>query len=131
MIDPFSAHRRWADDDLPPDSLAVAALEAPRCKCPSPILDGDECGYCGREIRAEGSLAREFRTAAYMRRLSLAAGAGLPRSTGFRGLADEVGPNPELPELDVALAARVAALTPATDDPLLGRLEPLPVAVAA
>jgi hypothetical protein len=74
---------RWADDDIAPDSLAVAALAAPRCRCEHPILDGDQCGYCGREIRAEGSLSRDFRTAAYMRRLSWAAGAGLPRSTGF------------------------------------------------
>jgi hypothetical protein len=88
---------RWADDDIAPDSLAVAALAAPRCRCEHPILDGDQCGYCGREIRAEGSLSRDFRTAAYMRRLSWAAGAGLPRSTGFRGLHEEVGTKPAAP----------------------------------
>jgi hypothetical protein len=113
------------------DTLAGEALRAPRCKCPSPIVDGDECAYCGREIRAEGALSKEFRTAVYMRRLSWAAGAGLPRSTGFRGLADEVGPNPELPELDAALSARVRRIAPAEDDPLLGRLEPLSSLVAA
>jgi hypothetical protein len=53
---------RWTCD---PDQLADAALEAPRCRCERPILDefGD-CEMCGREIRAEGSLSREFRRAA-------------------------------------------------------------------
>jgi len=111
----------WAVD---PDDLADAALEAKRCECVDPLVDGGmECLICGRDIRAPGSLSRDFRTAAYMRRLSWAAGLGLARRTGFRGLSYELGENPELTELD-------AALTPADDDPLLGRLEPL-VAVAA
>jgi hypothetical protein len=122
---------RWAPDSLEVDTLASAALAAPRCKCPSPILDGSECGYCGREVRADGSLSREFRTAAYSRRLSWARGAGLNARTGFRGLSDEVGPNPELAELDAALGLRVAALTPEADDPLRGRLEPLATLLAA
>jgi len=53
----------WADVD--PDALADAALEAPRCQCERPILDGDDCGYCGKEIREPGTLGR----AAYDRRL--------------------------------------------------------------
>jgi hypothetical protein len=40
---------RWAVD---PDTLAKAALEAPRCECGSNFRCGDECAFCGREIRA-------------------------------------------------------------------------------
>jgi hypothetical protein len=60
-----------------------------------------------------------------------AMGAGLDPGSDFRGLSDELGANPELSELDMALSIRVAALTPAEDDPLLGRLEPLSSLVAA
>jgi hypothetical protein len=82
-------------------------------------------------IRAEGSLSRIYRQAAYSRRLMWAMGAGLDPGSDFRGLSDELGANPELSELDMALSIRVAALTPAEDDPLLGRLEPLSSLVAA
>ena len=77
---------RWADID--PDELAAAALEAPRCECERPVLDGDECGYCGREIREPGTLGREFRKAAYDRRLQWARGAGLdPAATSAASTA--------------------------------------------
>ena len=105
---------RWEGD---PDALAAAALEAPRCMCERPVLDGDECGYCGREIREPGTLGREFRKAAYDRRLRWARGAGLDPRRDFRGVHDEVGANPELPTLDAALSARVEALAPAQGDP--------------
>lgn len=98
-------------------SWAAAALEAPRCECERPVLDGDECGYCGREIREPGTLGREFRKAAYDRRLRWARGAGLDPRRDFRGIHGEVGANPELPTLDAALSARVEALAPAQGDP--------------
>jgi hypothetical protein len=82
---------------LDPDALADGALEAPRCECMTPVVDKwRECVGCGREVRTEGSLSWEFRRAAYMRRLLWAAGMGLPRRTGFRGLSAECGKNPEL-----------------------------------
>ena len=81
---------QWAAD---PDQLANAALAAPRCECPDPVADEYlDCLVCGREIRAAGSLSREFRAAAYDRRLRWARGAGLHPRTGFRGLHEEVGP---------------------------------------
>lgn len=84
----------------------------------SPIVDKwRECCRCGGEVRTEGSLSRGFRQAAYMRRLSWAAGLGLPRRTGFRGLSHELGANPELTALDGALSARVEALVAVEGDP--------------
>jgi hypothetical protein len=115
----------WATD---PDELVGEALQAPRCECRSPILDGDVCGYCGREIRPDGELSRQFRAAAYDRRLRWARGAGLHPRTGFRGLHEEVGANPPLPMLDAALTARVAELVAPDGDPFE---EDLPALMAA
>lgn len=81
---------RWADT-ADPDTLAGAALEAPRCECERPILDGDECGYCGKKIREPGTLGRDFRRAAYDRRLRWARGAGLDARSDFQGLSYQLG----------------------------------------
>ena len=113
------AEGRWATAE-DPDAKSAAALEAPRCTCDRPILDGWGMCICGREIRCEGSLSRAFRMAAYKRRLMLARGAGLHPRTGFKGLARDVGPNPELPALDAALCARVAELVAVEGDPFEG-----------
>ena len=118
---------RQAAESLSVESLAVAALEAPRCECLMQLRDQyGQCVGCGKEIRALGTFAREFRKAAYTRRLAWARGAGLDPSTGFRGLSDELGPNPELRALDAAIQARVEVLPSLADDPLLGRVEPPP-----
>ena len=117
---------RWADID--PDELAAAALEAPRCECVHPVFDGDDCAFCGKEIREPGTLGREFRAAAYDRRLRWARGAGLHPRTGFRGLHAEVGANPALPALDAALSARIERLVAVEGDPFA---EDLPALMAA
>jgi hypothetical protein len=120
---------RWEVD---PDAMVAEALQAPRCECPKPLLDGGgDCSWCGREFRSAGSMSRRFRQAAYDRRLRWARAAGLDPRIDFKGLTAEVGANPPLDVLDGALMARVAALTPADDDPLLGRREPLSSLVAA
>jgi hypothetical protein len=113
---------RWTGD---PDELAARALRAPRCECPDPVVDGDECAWCGREIRALGTLGREFRLAAYDRRLRWARGMGVHPRTGFRGLAAELGPNPPLEALDAALAARVDELVTVDGDPFAADLAEL------
>lgn len=115
--------------ELDPDALTTAALQAPRCRCGSNLSCGGECCFCGREIRAERSLSRQFRCAAYQRRLSWARGAGLDPCAGFRGLSDEVGANPPLPRLDDALTARLEALLPAEPDDAF--VEDLPALMAA
>jgi hypothetical protein len=120
---------RWTCD---PDQLADAALEAPRCDCPNAVLDLLDpfpvCELCGREPRAAGSLARQFRRAAYARRLQWARGAGLHPRTDFRGLREEVGPNPALPVLDDALSARVESLVDVQGDPFEGLAVAAPAA---
>lgn len=113
------------------ETLAVAALEAPRCTCGSNIASEGECIFCGREVRTVGSLARDFRRAACVRRLAWARGAGVCPRTGFRGLSHELGPNPDLTALDAALEARVAALPPLDGDLMLGGREPAPLALVA
>lgn len=65
----------------------------------------------GREIRQLGSLARAWRLAAYQRELGWAAGEGLDRRNGFRGLSDETGPNPAVELLHGALTDRLDATT--------------------
>lgn len=87
--------------------------------------------YCGREIREPGTLGREFRKAAYDRQLRWARGAGLSPRTGFRGLRREVGSNPALGELRVALEGRVAALPMVAGDPFAEEPEPVPSLRAA
>ena len=50
-----------------------------------------------------GSHAREWRKAAYDRELRWARGEGLDPLRGFRGVAGEAGPNPDVDLLHVAL----------------------------
>ena len=52
---------------------------------------------------------------AYDRELRWARGEGLDPLRGFRGVAGEAGPNPDVDLLHVALEARLAAL-PFADD---------------
>jgi hypothetical protein len=70
---------------------------------------------CGREIRLVGTLGRESRRAAYDRQLGWARGEGLDPASGFLGLSYEVGPNPAVELLRVALETRLATL-PLADD---------------
>jgi hypothetical protein len=76
-------------------------------------------------------VSREFRRAAYDRRLRWARGAGLDPRTDFRGLSGELGANPALPVLHAALEERVAELLPVHGDPFEGLAELLPVALVA
>lgn len=119
---------RWTDS-ADPETLAVAALEAARCECGSNFRVGDECFICGREVRVLGTLSRDFRRAAYDRRLRWARRAGLDPGRGFKGLHAEVGANPELCELDAALTGRVGALAPPVEgDPFAEDIASLMVA---
>ena len=90
---------------------------------------------CGKEIRALGSLARQYRQAAYTRRLAWARGEGRCPREGFKGLSRELGPNPELDELQAALDNRVRALAgDPTSDPfedVRNVMETTPLALAA
>jgi hypothetical protein len=91
-------------------------LAVPRCRCTRPMPDHDGvCCRCGREIRLLGTLGRAWRRAAYDRQLRWARGKGLDPVSGFRGIAGEVGPNPDVDVLRGALQARLAAL-PFEDD---------------
>lgn len=93
--------------------VAAQALQVEPCRCVRPLVAvGTDvlCGRCGREWRPASGLSHEYRTAAYAQRLSWAAGEGLCRRTGFRGLAGEVGANPDLDALQDALEERVAEL---------------------
>jgi len=93
-----------------PAQLVTAALEVPRCQCPQPLGDSatGECVACGREIRPLGTVGRAWRQAAYDRQLRWARGEGLDPLYGFKGLAQDVGPNPAVKLLRDALEARVA-----------------------
>jgi hypothetical protein len=89
--------------------MATAALSVPRCQCARPLhdLEGNLCCRCGREIRLLGTLGRAWRKAAYDRELRRARGEGLDPTSGFLGLSDELGPNPEVELLRDALEERV------------------------
>ena len=71
-----------------------------------------------RERRSLGELGREYRRAAYQRRLSWARGEGLSAHEGFCGLSAELGPNPALAALTGALEIRVEALALDVDEPV-------------
>jgi hypothetical protein len=59
------------------------------------------------QIRLLATLGREWRRAAYDRQLRWARGEGLDRLHGFKGLAQDVGPNPAVKLLRDALEDRV------------------------
>jgi hypothetical protein len=88
--------------------MSGAALAVPRCVCVGPLPDDDGvCCRCGREIRLLGTLGREWRRAAYDRQLRWARGEGLDPLHGFKGLAQDAGPNPAVKLLRDALEERV------------------------
>jgi hypothetical protein len=91
--------------------MGTTALAVPRCACVRPLPDDDGvCCRCGREIRLLGTLGRAWRKAAYDRQLRWARGEGLEPASGFLGLSDELGANPDVPVLHEALERRLAAL---------------------